>query len=278
MTASRARCCSRTPTRSPAARRRRSARGSPRPTSRIPSSRSPGARAHNRFLAELCAHSPERRAGVALVPITHDVDRAVTEIEWAAANGLRGGILVPTMWHDHAPYLDPVYEPVWAACAAADLPVHTHSGSAPMDEYQENVGVYLAEVVWWAVRPDVVPALRRRVRAAPEPEVLHHRVRGVLGARPHVEVGHLPGRRPHHEEAGGPARGQGEPSPERLLRPERVHRCIHDEPRGDPAPVRDRYRHGHVGQRLPASRRHVAAHRRQAARRRSTTSPWPTPS
>jgi predicted TIM-barrel fold metal-dependent hydrolase len=57
------------------------------------------------------------------------------------------------MWHDHAPYLDPVYEPVWAACAAADLPVHTHSGSAPMDEYQENVGVYLAEVVWWAVRP-----------------------------------------------------------------------------------------------------------------------------
>ena len=77
-----------------------------------------GARAHNRFLAELCAHSPERRAGVALVPITHDVDRAVAEIEWAAANGLRGGILVPTMWRDHAPYIDPMYEPVWAACAA----------------------------------------------------------------------------------------------------------------------------------------------------------------
>jgi predicted TIM-barrel fold metal-dependent hydrolase len=112
-----------------------------------------GARAHNRFLAELCAHSPERRAGVALVPITHDVDRAVAEIEWAAANGLRGGILVPTMWRDHAPYIDPMYEPVWAACAAHDMPVHTHSGSAPQDEYQENVGVYLAEVVWWAVRP-----------------------------------------------------------------------------------------------------------------------------
>src|SRR5437588_7354220 len=40
-----------------------------------------GARAHNRFLAELCSHSPDRRGGVALVPITHDVDRAVTEIE-----------------------------------------------------------------------------------------------------------------------------------------------------------------------------------------------------
>ncbi len=112
-----------------------------------------GARAHNRFLADLCAHSPERRAGVALVPITHDVDRAVAEIEWAAEHGVRGGILIPTMWHDHAPYLDPIYEPVWAACAAAGMPVHTHSGSAPQHEYQENVGVYLAEVVWWAVRP-----------------------------------------------------------------------------------------------------------------------------
>ena len=57
------------------------------------------------------------------------------------------------MWRGHAPYIDPSYEPVWAACAAHDMPVHTHSGSAPQDEYQENVGVYLAEVVWWAVRP-----------------------------------------------------------------------------------------------------------------------------
>ncbi len=33
-----------------------------------------GARAHNRFLVELCATSPLRRGGVGLVPITHDVD------------------------------------------------------------------------------------------------------------------------------------------------------------------------------------------------------------
>src|SRR5512147_927906 len=36
-----------------------------------------GARAHNRFLVELCAESPERRAGIGLVPITHDIERAV---------------------------------------------------------------------------------------------------------------------------------------------------------------------------------------------------------
>ena len=43
-----------------------------------------GARAHNRFLVDLCATSPLRRGGVGLVPITHDVERAVAEIEWLA--------------------------------------------------------------------------------------------------------------------------------------------------------------------------------------------------
>ena len=40
-----------------------------------------GARAHNRWLEEFCATSPARRAGVALLPITHGVDEAVKEIE-----------------------------------------------------------------------------------------------------------------------------------------------------------------------------------------------------
>ena len=44
-----------------------------------------GAHAHNRFLAEMCSHSPHRRGGIALVPITHDIDRAVAEIEWVAS-------------------------------------------------------------------------------------------------------------------------------------------------------------------------------------------------
>ena len=112
-----------------------------------------GARAHNRFLAELCAHNPERRGGIGLVPITHDVPRAVAEIEWLALQpGIRG-IMIPTMWHDRLPYNSRVYDPVWAACQAARLPVHTHSGEAPQAEYGDNIGIYLAEVVWWAARP-----------------------------------------------------------------------------------------------------------------------------
>ncbi len=112
-----------------------------------------GAHAHNRFLTDMCAHSPHRRGGIALVPVTHDVERGVKEIEWVASQpGIRG-IMIPTMWRNRAPYNDAVYDPIWSVCAEAGLPVHTHSGEAPMEEFGEHTGVYLAEVVWWAVRP-----------------------------------------------------------------------------------------------------------------------------
>ncbi len=112
-----------------------------------------GARAHNRFLVELCSTSPERRGGIALVPIIHGVQRAVEEIEWVAQYpGIRG-IMIPTMWRDHTPYNDPLYDPVWAVCAETGLVVHTHSGEAPRAEYTDQIGIYLAEVAWWAYRP-----------------------------------------------------------------------------------------------------------------------------
>ena len=111
-----------------------------------------GARAHNRWLAELCASSPERRAGVAIVPI-FDVDAAVAEITRARESGLRGGILIPSMWQPYEPYHDAKYDPVWAACSDLDMPVHVHSGAADRASYGEHVGIYVAEVRWWSTRP-----------------------------------------------------------------------------------------------------------------------------
>ena len=69
-----------------------------------------GAKAHNRWLAELCSDSPHRRAGVAIVPI-FDVDAAVTEIRRARESGLRGGILIPSMWQPYEPYNDAEVRP-----------------------------------------------------------------------------------------------------------------------------------------------------------------------
>jgi predicted TIM-barrel fold metal-dependent hydrolase len=111
-----------------------------------------GARAHNRWLAELCSTNLVRRAGVAIVPI-FDVDAAVTEIHRARKSGLRGGILIPSMWQPHEPYHDKKYDAVWAACEDLEMPVHVHSGAADRASYGEHVGIYVAEVRWWSIRP-----------------------------------------------------------------------------------------------------------------------------
>ena len=60
-----------------------------------------GAQAHNRWLAELCAQSPERRCGVALVPITADLSLVLAEIRRAKDSGL-GAVMIPAMWMDSA--------------------------------------------------------------------------------------------------------------------------------------------------------------------------------
>jgi predicted TIM-barrel fold metal-dependent hydrolase len=111
-----------------------------------------GARAHNRWLAELCSTNPARRAGVAIVPI-FDVAAAVAEIRRARESGLRGGILIPSMWQPHEPYHDTKYDAVWATCEDLEMPVHVHSGAADRASYGEHVGIYVAEVRWWSIRP-----------------------------------------------------------------------------------------------------------------------------
>ena len=112
-----------------------------------------GARAHNRWIAEFCSHSPERRAGIAVVPILQDIDQAVKEITRAAEAGLRGGILIPATWGKYPPYHDRRYDPVWAACQDLEMPIHTHAGPAPREDYGPHLGIYVTELRWWGVRP-----------------------------------------------------------------------------------------------------------------------------
>jgi len=113
-----------------------------------------GARAHNRWLADFCRTNPHRRIGVAVVPVTAGIDDAVAEVRAAAENGLRG-VMIPTRWFDAPAYIDPSYEPFWAACAEAGMVLHTHSGAGPAD-YPMGPGflsIYAAEAWWWAARP-----------------------------------------------------------------------------------------------------------------------------
>jgi predicted TIM-barrel fold metal-dependent hydrolase len=124
-----------------------------------------GARAHNRWMAEFVALQPERRIGLACVPVFWDIDESVREIEWAAANGLKG-IVLPPMWSKQPPYHHPRYDPVWAACQANDMVIHFHSGPSPIEDYfgpmppaddapvlPGAMGIYVTEVHLFLVRP-----------------------------------------------------------------------------------------------------------------------------
>ena len=111
-----------------------------------------GAQAHNRWLADLCSNSPERRKGVALVPITAPMPEVLAEIRRIKADGL-GAVMIQAMWMNQTPYHDRKYDAVWALCEEMDLPIVTHSGPAARSEYGDHLGIYVTEVTWWPARP-----------------------------------------------------------------------------------------------------------------------------
>jgi predicted TIM-barrel fold metal-dependent hydrolase len=92
--------------------------------------RAAGARAYNRWLAEFCAQSPERRAGVAFLPPAHDVAAIVEELHSAKRVGLRGGFLIPPLDEGLPGWHDPHYAPIWRAAEELELPIASHGGSA----------------------------------------------------------------------------------------------------------------------------------------------------
>jgi predicted TIM-barrel fold metal-dependent hydrolase len=114
-----------------------------------------GLRAHNRWLADFCAATPGRRAGIAQILLT-DVKAAVDEIRWAHGAGLTGGVLLPGAppGTGLAPLYSRDYDPIWRVCEELGMPVNHHSGSAvpPMDEEPIDKVVFLLEVTWWAHR------------------------------------------------------------------------------------------------------------------------------
>jgi predicted TIM-barrel fold metal-dependent hydrolase len=96
------------------------------------------ARAYNRWLADFCRESPDRLIGVAHLCLA-DVDLAVTELERAVADGLRGGFVVPFTW-SRIPQGDPYYDPLWAAAERLDVPIGIHPSYEPA--WADTLGRY----------------------------------------------------------------------------------------------------------------------------------------
>ena len=115
-----------------------------------------GLRAHNRWLADFVAQAPERRAGIFQI-FLGDVEGSVKEIEWAAAHGLRGGVLVPGAPPDSPfePLYSAQYEPIWAAAADHGLPLNHHAGGAAPNfgnHFPSSLAMFMLEVTWWTQR------------------------------------------------------------------------------------------------------------------------------
>ncbi len=108
-----------------------------------------GIQAHNRWLAAFCAEAPKQRAGLIQI-LLNNVDDAVSEIRWGAANGLTGGVMLPGVvaGSDIAPLYSPVYEPIWQTCAELDLTISHHSGAGvpAMDMTAAGRAVTLIEI------------------------------------------------------------------------------------------------------------------------------------
>ena len=86
-----------------------------------------GKRSYHRWLGELCMAHPGRRVGIGVLYPVDDVAETVEDLEFMKEEGL-GGVMCPPPSGSVPPLWDRYYDPVWAACADLQLPVHFHTG------------------------------------------------------------------------------------------------------------------------------------------------------
>ena len=149
-----------------------------------------GLKAHNRWLADFCADTPGRRAGMAQI-LLHDVDAAVEEIRWAKEAGLFGGVLLPGIPPDTGLYA--VHRP-GLRTDLGDLRRARHADQPPRRQRRTRLRAVPGDRVDVLRRsrlllpPGAVDAdLRRSVRPLPEPQAHPHRRRRRLAARRHED-------------------------------------------------------------------------------------------
>lgn len=117
-----------------------------------------GAHIYNRWLSDFCSPYPDRFFGIAHIEI-EDIDSAVKEVEWAANNGLSGGIAFPGVAPsgEYPGLHDETYEPLWAVCEDLNMPLNTHGVDAiPAQHYPfghaSNILLTLTEAPFFSTR------------------------------------------------------------------------------------------------------------------------------
>ena len=148
-----------------------------------------GARAHNRWLAELCQDSPERRAGVAIVPDLRPRGRGRRDHPGPRVRPAGRHPHPVDVGHRGAVPRRPVRAGVGGVRGPADARARAQrlgrqGGLRPLRRHVHHRGPLV-------VGPAAaLPALVGRVRAPPRPALRRHRVRRLLGRRPALDDGH----------------------------------------------------------------------------------------
>ena len=118
-----------------------------------------GIHAHNRWLVDFCARKPAQRAGIGQF-FLNDVDDAIADVTWISEQGLRGGVLLPSVAPD-VKWVEPLYsrayDPLWAAIQDLDLVVNLHSGTGSPNygRHAATPMLLISEVAFYGQRPFV---------------------------------------------------------------------------------------------------------------------------
>lgn len=115
-----------------------------------------GIHAHNRWMKDFCERKPAQRAGIGQI-FLNDIDDAIEDATWIKENGLRGGVLLPTVAPD-VKWVKPIYHPdydrLWAALQDLDMPVNLHSGTGSPDygKFPSTPMIMISEVGFYGLR------------------------------------------------------------------------------------------------------------------------------
>jgi predicted TIM-barrel fold metal-dependent hydrolase len=138
-----------------------------------------GMKIYNRWLVDFVAQAPLRHIGLAYLPMW-DIERSITEAEWAHDHGLKGVNFPALRDGELLEYNDRAWDPFWSVCAERKLPLVTHVGATGKAKYEgpeataikavETGGFYSHRAVWWLIFGGVFerhPALKHVITETP---------------------------------------------------------------------------------------------------------------
>ena len=87
----------------------------------------------------------------------NDIDEAIKDVRWIAANGLKGGILLPHVPDDCThilPLYAPDYDPFWKVCEDLGVVVNHHGGTGSPDygNYPISLPIRFLETPFFSTR------------------------------------------------------------------------------------------------------------------------------